>query len=65
MMVVTHSPDVSDPTGNFVTDKRISLFNITNLNEYLLNKYGSNVKTITRKFDGQKVKYKEQGKKQA
>jgi len=35
----------------------------TNLNEYLRNKYGKNVTTITKKFDGQKVKYKEQGKK--
>ena len=37
----------------------------TNLNEYLLNKYGSNVKTITKKFDEQKVRYKQQGKKEA
>ena len=37
----------------------------TNLNEYLLNKYGNNVKNITRKFDEQKEKYKQQGKKEA
>ena len=34
-----------------------------NLNEYLLSKYGNNVTNITRKFDEQKVKYVQQGKK--
>lgn len=36
-----------------------------NLNEYLLNKYGNKVTNITQKFDGQKVRYKQQGKKEA
>jgi hypothetical protein len=34
-----------------------------NLNEYLLAKYGNKVKNITKKFDEQKVKYVQQGKK--
>jgi hypothetical protein len=37
----------------------------TNLNEYLLNKYGNKVTDITRKFNEQKEKYKQQGKKEA
>jgi hypothetical protein len=34
-----------------------------NLNEYLLAKYGNKVKSITLKFNDQKVKYVQQGKK--
>jgi len=34
-----------------------------NLNEYLLAKYGNKVKDITKKFNEQKVKYIQQGKK--
>jgi hypothetical protein len=36
-----------------------------NLQEYLFSKYGNNVKNITRKFNEQKEKYKQQGKKEA
>jgi len=34
-----------------------------NLNQYLLAKYGNKVKNITLKFNDQKVKYVQQGKK--
>jgi hypothetical protein len=35
----------------------------TNLNEYLLAKYGNKVKNIAKKFTEQKAKYVQQGKK--
>jgi len=35
----------------------------TNLNEYLLAKYGNKVKDVVKKFTAQKAKYVQQGKK--